>query len=61
MPPVPLKIVLSRMAPQELCEALDLLRWCVRVGTVDEAEANRLTRRILEVAAFRHVGQPVDV
>jgi len=53
MPPVPLETVLSRMVPQELCEALALLRWCARTGAVDVATAERLTRRILALPVFR--------
>ena len=50
MPPVPLEIVLSRMTPQELCEALAILRRCAGTTLLDRAEAERLTRRILERA-----------
>jgi len=60
MPPVPIEIVLSRMTPQELCEALALLHRCVRVGTIDPAEADRLTRRILARPSFRTGHEPVE-
>ena len=60
MPPVPLETVLSRMAPEELCEALALLRWCASTGAVDGAEADRLTRRILARPTFRTGDEPVE-
>ena len=53
MHPVPLEIVLSRMTPHELCEALLLLRRCVRVGLIDRCRAEKLVRRILERPVFR--------
>ena len=53
--PVPLEIVLSRMTPEELCEALALLRWCARLEKVDAARAGRLTHPILERPPFQRL------
>ena len=60
MPPVPIEIVLSRMAPEELCEALALLRWCARTRAVDAATADRLSRLILARPCFRTGTETVE-
>jgi len=53
--PVPLDVVLSRMTPEEQCEALALLHRCARLGTIDRADSERLTRRILRLQSTRPV------